>query len=114
MPRSQLFARYCRVCGQKFTPTRPDALTCSSTCRWRRAHGCDLAYLKDFSQDPVRTAARRSLHDADQAAVKLLAHVEAARCDRQLARPPLYLRANPPPPKVRSPKAPRGGGFLEG
>jgi len=110
----QAFPRYCRVCGLRFTPTRRDALVCTDACEKRRQRGDDLAYLKDFSADPVRTAARRSLHDIDEATIKAMGYLDAARRDRQQRRRPLYLRANPPPPKVRSPNAPRGGGFIEG
>jgi hypothetical protein len=42
--------RPCRVCGTVFRPERWDALTCSSTCRSRRARGHDLQYLAGLSE----------------------------------------------------------------
>jgi hypothetical protein len=105
------FARYCRVCGVRFVPARMDALTCSDACHRRRQSGGDLAYLKDFSTDPVRVAARRSLHEADEAALKATAYASAAQRARRQGRAPLYLRQNPPPPRVRGPRTPHGGDF---
>jgi hypothetical protein len=88
-----------------------DALTCSDACHRRRQSGGDLAYLKDFSTDPVRVAARRSLHEADEAALKAMAYASAAQRARRQGRAPLYLRQNPPPPRVRGPRTPHGGDF---
>jgi hypothetical protein len=105
------FPRYCRVCGVRFLPARMDALTCSPACSTRRQNGGDLAYLKDFSADPVRLAARRSLHEADEAALKAVAYARAAQRARAQGRPSLYLRQNPPPPRVRGPRSPHGGDF---
>jgi len=106
------FPRYCRVCGQRFVPLAVDGLTCSNICQKRRQRGGDLAYLKDFSADPVRVAARRSLHATDEAAVNAMAYARAARRTRLEGRPPAYLRQNPPPPRVRSPRTPHGGDFV--
>ena len=106
------FPRYCRVCGLRFVPLEVDALTCSNACRQRRRSGSALAYLKDFSTDPLRVAARRSLHEADEAALKALAYASAARRARLEGHPPLYLRQNPPARRVRSPRAPHGGDFV--
>ena len=106
------FPRYCRVCGLRFVPLEAEALTCSNACHKRRRSGGDLAYLKDFSADPVRLAVRRSLHEADEAALKALAYASAARRARLEGHPPLYLRQNPPPPRVRSPRTPHGGDFV--
>jgi hypothetical protein len=108
----QHFPRYCRVCGLRFAPDRMDALACSDACQKQRQRGHDLAYLKDFSPDPVRVAARRSVHEADEAAIKATQYASAARTTRHQGRPPLYLRTNPPPPRVRGPKTPHGGDFF--
>jgi hypothetical protein len=105
------FARYCRVCGVRFVPARTDALTCSPACQKGRQSGADLAYLKDFNADPVRVAARRSLHEADEAALKATAYASAARRERCQGAAPRYLRQNPPPPRVRSSRTPHGGDF---
>jgi hypothetical protein len=106
------FPRYCRVCGLRFVPLEGDALTCSHACHKHRRSGGDLAYLKDFSPDPIRIAARRSLHEADEAALKALAYASAARRARLEGHRPLYLRQNPPAPRVRSPRTPHGGDFV--
>jgi len=106
------FPRYCRVCGQRFVPLAVEALTCSNACQKRRQRGGDLAYLKDFSADPVRVAVRRALHETDEAAVNAMAYASAARRTRLEGRPPRYLRQNPPPPRVRSPRTPHGGDFV--
>jgi hypothetical protein len=105
------FARYCRVCGVRFVPAQMDALTCSPACQKGRQSGADLGYLKDFSVDPVRVAVRRSLHEADEAALKAMAYASAARRERCQGRAPVYLRQNPPPPRVRSSRTPHGGDF---
>ena len=106
------FARYCRVCGLRFVPVVMDALTCSDACQKRRQRGGDLAYLKDFGTDPVKLAARRSLHETDEAALMAMAYARAARTARLQGRAPLYLRQNPPPPRMRSPRLPHGGDFV--
>jgi len=107
----EAFARYCRVCGVRFVPAQVDTLTCSPACQKDRQSGADLAYLKNFSADPVRVAVRRALHEADEAALKAMAYASAARRDRCQGRAPLYLRQNPPPPRVRSSRTPHGGDF---
>ena len=61
----------CRVCGLEFTPSRFDAITCSSTCRQRLRRGNALAYLADLSPEEQRI--HRDLHaalDASREAVK--------------------------------------------
>jgi hypothetical protein len=55
-PRRQRFPQPCRVCGQRFTPKRFDALTCTSTCRQRLRRGGDGEYLKALSGEDLEFA----------------------------------------------------------
>jgi hypothetical protein len=71
--------RYCRVCGQKFSPVRYDALTCSTTCRIRKSRhpDLDLAYLDTLPPDQAR--ARRMLHEADESDIFIARMAGASR-----------------------------------
>jgi hypothetical protein len=60
-------SRFCRVCGEPFQAKRFDALTCTGTCRMRKARGADLAYLAALPS--YLAEVRRSVHEADLDAI---------------------------------------------
>jgi hypothetical protein len=70
-------SRFCRVCGEPFQAKRFDALTCTSTCRMRKARGADLAYLE--SMPAAQAGARRFVHEADLDAITTARAVAASK-----------------------------------
>ena len=81
----------CRVCGLEFTPSRFDAITCSSTCRQRLRRGNALAYLADLS--PAEQRIHRDLHaaldasrEAEKKAVAASKQVREARRQAKLVK----------------------------
>jgi hypothetical protein len=81
-----LFAATCpwlgeHRCGEPFQAKRFDALTCTSTCRMRKARGADLAYLAALPS--YLAEVRRSVHEADLDAI---ATVRAATASKHEGR----------------------------
>jgi hypothetical protein len=74
-------SRFCRVCGEPFQAKRFDALTCTGTCRMRKARGADLAYLAALPS--YLAEVRRSVHEADLDAI---ATVRAATASKHEGR----------------------------
>jgi hypothetical protein len=68
----------CRVCGLEFTPSRRDAVTCTSTCRKRLQRGHALDY--------VESKAEREYQDALEHKRQAYAHHSAAIRRARLAR----------------------------
>jgi hypothetical protein len=50
----------CRVCGLEFTPSRRDAVTCTSTCRKRLQRGHGLDYVKSRQSANIRMRSNTS------------------------------------------------------
>jgi hypothetical protein len=81
----------CRVCGFEFTPSREDAVTCTSTCRQRLRKGQEFAYFEALTRKQQRI--ERDLHaalDAGREASRNLArlireHSLESRQERQEA-----------------------------
>lgn len=69
----------CRVCGRHFRSHRPNAITCSSTCRQRLKGGGAFAYFGDPTEDQRRK--HQTYHDATDRLIE--ATRESNQADRE-------------------------------
>jgi len=78
-------SRPCRVCGLVFTPTRWDAVVCSTTCQQRRHRGRDLDYLAELT-DALRKEHRRHHENTAMLMETLQQHSRELRARRRQRR----------------------------
>ena len=72
----------CRVCGLEFTPSRRDAVTCTSTCRKRLQRGHGLDYVKSKAEREYQDALEHKRQAAANCAT-IIRQNRAARRERR-------------------------------